>query len=94
MLHGAPEAQPNGRAKLNGEKLHALGEPKSLNWPRKRVEQAYRDGTEVQLGVLGLVLNAMVLWTTWYIDAAVAQLRAEATRSATRTSHDCSLVPC
>jgi hypothetical protein len=26
---------------------------------------------------LGLVLNAIVLWTTRYIDAAVAQLRAE-----------------
>nr|WP_282434512.1 Tn3 family transposase [Streptomyces sp. Root55] len=26
---------------------------------------------------MGLVLNAVVLWTTQYIDAAVAQLRAE-----------------
>ncbi|KAF5994527.1 Tn3 family transposase [Streptomyces sp. WAC00263] len=26
---------------------------------------------------MGLVLNAVVLWTTRYIDAAVAQLRAE-----------------
>ncbi|MCX4740918.1 transposase [Streptomyces antibioticus] len=32
---------------------------------------------EDQLGALGLVLNAVVLWTTKYIDAAVAQLRAE-----------------
>ncbi|MDX3225446.1 Tn3 family transposase [Streptomyces sp. ME19-01-6] len=32
---------------------------------------------EDQLGSLGLVLNAVVLWTTRYIDAAVAQLRAE-----------------
>jgi hypothetical protein len=32
---------------------------------------------EDQLGSLGLVLNAVVLWTTKYIDAAVAQLRAE-----------------
>lgn len=30
-----------------------------------------------QFGALGLVLNAIVLWTTKYIDAAVAQLRAE-----------------
>jgi hypothetical protein len=29
------------------------------------------------LGSLGLVLNAVILWTTRYIDAAVAQLRAE-----------------
>ena len=32
---------------------------------------------EDQLGALGRVLNAIVLWTTNYIDAAVAQLRAE-----------------
>ncbi|MER6198113.1 Tn3 family transposase [Streptomyces sp. NPDC001586] len=30
-----------------------------------------------QLGALGLVLNAIVLWTARYIDAAVARLRAE-----------------
>jgi hypothetical protein len=29
-----------------------------------------------QLGSLGLVLNAVVLWTTRYLDAAVGQLRA------------------
>lgn len=33
------EVQPNGPAKLNVEKLHALGEPKSLHWLRKRVEK-------------------------------------------------------
>ena len=41
------------------------------------IHQAYRDGMEDQLGSLGLVLNAVVLWTTRYIDAAVVQLRAE-----------------
>lgn len=41
------------------------------------IHQAYRDGMEDHLGSLGLVLNAVVLWTTRYIDAAVAQLRAE-----------------
>jgi TnpA family transposase len=44
------------------------------------IHQAYRDGMEDQLGSLGLVLNAVVLWTTKYIDAAVAQLRTGATR--------------
>lgn len=44
---------------------------------RGTIHQAYRDGMEDQLGALGLVLNAVVLWTTKYIDAAVAQLRAE-----------------
>nr|WP_239161891.1 transposase [Acrocarpospora phusangensis] len=40
---------------------------------------------EDQLHALGWVLNAIVLWTTRYIDAAVAQFQAEATRSARRT---------
>lgn len=44
---------------------------------RGTIHQAYRDGMEDQLGSLGLVLNAIVLWTTRYIDAAVAQLQAE-----------------
>ncbi|OHV42279.1 hypothetical protein CC117_11875 [Parafrankia colletiae] len=34
-----------------------------------------RRGQEDQLGALGLVLNAAVLWTTRYLDAAVEQLR-------------------
>ncbi|GAA4982942.1 hypothetical protein GCM10023317_07150 [Actinopolymorpha pittospori] len=44
---------------------------------RGTIHQAYRDGMEDQLGALGLVLNVIVLWTTRYIDAAVAQLQAE-----------------
>ncbi|MGW0194800.1 Tn3 family transposase [Nonomuraea sp. NPDC003201] len=38
--------------------------------------RAYRAGQEDQLGALGLVLNAAVLWTIRYLDAAVAELRA------------------
>ncbi len=41
------------------------------------IHQAYRDGTEDQLGSLGLVLKTVVLWTTRYIDAAVARLREQ-----------------
>ena len=37
----------------------------------------YERGLENQLGVLGLVLNCAVLWTTVYLDAALAQLRAQ-----------------
>lgn len=44
---------------------------------RGTIHQAYRDGTEDQLGALVLVLKAIVLWTTRYLDAAVAQLQAE-----------------
>jgi Tn3 transposase DDE domain len=32
---------------------------------------------EEQLGALGLVLNCIVLWNTFYMNAALEQLRAE-----------------
>lgn len=43
---------------------------------RGTIHQAYHDGMESRLGMLGLVFNAMVLWTTNYIDA-VARLNGE-----------------
>ncbi len=43
---------------------------------RGQIMQAYREGQEDQLGALGLVLNAAVLWTTRYTDAAVTQIQA------------------
>lgn len=39
--------------------------------------QRYQDGMEDQIGALGLVLNALVLSNTRYMDAAVNQLRAD-----------------
>jgi len=39
--------------------------------------QRYREGQEDQLGALGLVVNALVLWTTRYTDLTLAQLRRE-----------------
>ena len=41
------------------------------------MRQRYREGQEDQLGALGLVVNAIILWNTIYMDAALAQLRAE-----------------
>jgi TnpA family transposase len=41
-----------------------------------QLREHYRQGMENQLGAIGLVLNATVLWNTLYIDKAVAQLRA------------------
>ena len=38
--------------------------------------QHYREGMEDQLGALGLALNAVVLFNTLYIDAAVKHLAA------------------
>jgi hypothetical protein len=44
---------------------------------RGELRQRYREGQEDQLGVLGLVVNVIVLWNTIYMDAALNQLRAE-----------------
>jgi TnpA family transposase len=42
---------------------------------RGQIHQRYREGQEDQLGALGLVLNAVVLWNTRYTAAAVTALR-------------------
>ncbi|CAK0772111.1 transposase [uncultured Gammaproteobacteria bacterium] len=44
---------------------------------RGELRQRYREGQEDQLGALGLVVNAIILWNTIYMDAALDQLRAE-----------------
>ena len=44
---------------------------------RGELRQSYQEGMEDQLGALGLVLNAVVLWNTTYLNAAVEQLRAQ-----------------
>jgi TnpA family transposase len=42
---------------------------------RGELRQRYREGQEDQLGALGLVVNAIVLWNTRYMDAALRHLR-------------------
>ncbi|MHA0036670.1 Tn3 family transposase [Deinococcus sp. PESE-13] len=42
------------------------------------VRQRYREGMEDQLGALGLVVNAIVLWNTRYLGAALAASREPA----------------
>jgi len=44
---------------------------------RGELRQRYREGQEDQLGALGLVVNAVILWNTIYMDAALAELRPE-----------------
>ena len=44
---------------------------------RGELRQRYREGQEDQLGALGLVVNAIVLWNTLYMEAALQQLREE-----------------
>ena len=44
---------------------------------RGELRQRYKEGQEDQLGALGLVVNAIVLWNTRYMDAVLSQLQAD-----------------
>jgi TnpA family transposase len=44
---------------------------------RGELRQRYRQGQGDQLGAHGLIVNAVVLWNTIYMDAALNQLRSE-----------------
>lgn len=55
--------------------LHLLAR-KLFHGQRGELRQPYREGQEDQLGALGLVVNAVVLWNTRYTDAALSALCA------------------
>src|SRR5713226_2625927 len=59
-----------------GESRHSLARATYFG-QKGEVRQRYREGQEDQLGALGLVVNAMVLWNTLYMEAALQQLRDE-----------------
>lgn len=42
---------------------------------RGEIRKRYREGQEDQLGALGLITNAVVLWNTIYMQDAIHQLR-------------------
>ncbi len=48
---------------------------KIFHGSRGEIRQRYRRGQEDQIASLGLVLNAVALWNTRYIDAALKALR-------------------
>ncbi|GAA4973893.1 Tn3-like element Tn3 family transposase [Yinghuangia aomiensis] len=58
------------------EGRHALAR-KIFHGKNGQLYQRYQDGMEDQIGALGLVLNALVLFNTRYMDAAVTKLRAD-----------------
>ncbi|XUK61091.1 hypothetical protein ABMA10_03875 [Plantibacter sp. RU18] len=61
------------------ESRHRLGR-KVFHGKRGQLHQKYRDGQEDQLGALGLIVNAITLWNTRYLDAAVTELTRKAQR--------------
>ena len=56
------------------EKRHDLAR-ELFHGDRGRVRKRYREGQEDQLSSLGLVLNAVALWNTLYLDRAVSHLK-------------------
>jgi TnpA family transposase len=58
------------------EKRHELAR-KVLHGQRGEVRKRYREGQEDQLGALGLVVNAVCLFNSLYLDEAVRRLRDE-----------------
>jgi hypothetical protein len=59
-----------------GEGRHRLAR-KCFHGQRGELRQRYREGQEDQLGALGLVVTALVLWNTRYMDAALSHLRSQ-----------------
>ncbi len=59
-----------------GESRHSTSRA-VFHGQKGELRQRYREGQEDQLGALGLVVNIMVLWTTGYMDLALAELRAQ-----------------
>lgn len=65
-------------AQLNvTEARHRLVRRRIFCGQRGQLRQHYREGMEDQLGALGLALNAVVLFNSLYIDAAVKQVAAD-----------------
>src|SRR6266566_1816867 len=57
-----------------GESRHSLARATYFG-QKGEVRQRYREGQEEQLGALGLVVNAMVLWNTLYMNRALEEMR-------------------
>ena len=59
-----------------GEGRNGLGR-EVYHGQKGELRQRYREGQEDQLGALGLVMNALVLWNTIYMQAALDQMEKE-----------------
>jgi TnpA family transposase len=59
-----------------GEGRHSLARA-VCHGQKGEIRQRYREGQENQLGALGLVVNALVLWNTLYMNAALDDLRQQ-----------------
>jgi TnpA family transposase len=60
---------------LNRSESRNKGARAVCHGQRGEIRKRYREGQEDQLNALGLVLNAMVLWNTMYMNIALEHLR-------------------
>ena len=58
-----------------GEQRHSVARA-VFHGQKGELRQRYREGMEDQLGALGLVVNAIVLWNTRYMQVALDELRS------------------
>lgn len=61
-----------------GEARHAVARA-ICHGQRGEIRKRYREGQEDQLGALGFVTNAIVLWNSIYMDATISHLRSNGT---------------
>lgn len=59
-----------------GEGRHSLSRA-TFYGQKGEMRQRYREGQEDQLSALGLVVNVLVLWNTYYMDVALTHLREQ-----------------
>ncbi len=57
-----------------GESRHSLAR-RLFHGHKGEVRQRYREGQEEQLSALGLVMNAIILWNTLYMERALEDIR-------------------
>jgi TnpA family transposase len=65
-----------------GESRHSLARV-TYFVQKGEVRQRYREGQEEQFGALGLVVNAIVLWNTLYMNRALEEMQGRGMKIAT-----------
>ena len=83
-LHRREEKRRRILTQLNRHESRHRLTPRVCHGDRGEIRKAHRQGQEEQLGVLGLVLNAIALWNATYIRAALDRLTREGWDSANR----------
>lgn len=77
LLADEPGCRRQIKSQANLQEGHNSLARKTFQGRSGQLCQRYQGGVEDQIGALGLLLNALVLFNTRYMDAEVNQLRAD-----------------